>query len=116
MTEITRVATDTSKAVFTIHAVDAQHRPVLRRNLRRREVAAFFGKLPAADIVIEACGASHHWARTLQALGHRVRLIPAHYMKPSSSAARTTPTPTPTPPTPKRSARPQPGPARALFP
>lgn len=82
MTEITRVAIDTSKAVFTIHAVDARDRPVLRRNLRRHEVAAFFGKLSAADIAIEACGASQHWARTLQALGHRVRLIPAQYVKP----------------------------------
>ena len=82
MTEITRVAIDTSKDVFTIHAVDAQDRPVLRRNLRRADMAAFFGKLPPADIAIEACGASHHWARTLQALGHRVRLIPAQYVKP----------------------------------
>ena len=82
MTEITRVAIDTSKSVFTIHAVDAQDRPVLRRNLRRREVEAFFSKLPPVDVAIEACGASHHWGRTLIAMGHRVRLIPPQYVKP----------------------------------
>ena len=82
MTEITRVAIDTSKSVFTIHAVDARDRPVLRRNLRRQDVAGFFSKLPAVDVAIEACGASHHWGRTLQAMGHRVRLIPAQYVKP----------------------------------
>ena len=82
MTEITRVAIDTSKSVFTIHAVDARDRPVLRRNLRRQDVAGFFSKLPPVEVAIEACGASHHWGRTLQAMGHRVRLIPAQYVKP----------------------------------
>jgi transposase len=55
---------------------------LLRRNLRRQDVAAFFAKLAPTDIAIEACGASHHWGRTLQAIGHRVRLIPAQYVKP----------------------------------
>jgi len=82
MPEITRVAVDTSKSVFTIHAVDVRDRPVLRRNLRRAEVVEFFGKLPPVEVAIEACGASHHWGRTLQAMGHRVRLIPAQYVKP----------------------------------
>ncbi len=82
ISEITRVAIDTSKSVFTIHAVDAQSRAVLRRNLRRQDMAGFFGKLAPVDIAIEACGASHHWGRTLQALGHRVRLIPPQYVKP----------------------------------
>jgi len=31
---------------------------------------------------MEACGGSHYWGRTLQAMGHRVRLIPAQYVKP----------------------------------
>ncbi len=31
---------------------------------------------------MEACGASHHWARELQALGHDVVLIPPQYTKP----------------------------------
>src|SRR5277367_4790114 len=82
MDEITRVAIDTSKSVFTLHAVDAQGRVVLRRNLRRQELVAFFTKLPPVEVVMEACGGSHHWARTLQQLGHRARLIPAQYVKP----------------------------------
>ncbi len=82
MSDITRVAIDTSKSVFTIHAVDARDRPVLRRNLRRQDMVAFFKNLPPVEVAIEACGASHHWGRTLQAMGHRVRLIPAQYVKP----------------------------------
>ena len=33
-------------------------------------------------MVLEACGGSHHWGRMLQAMGHRVRLIPPQYVKP----------------------------------
>jgi transposase len=31
---------------------------------------------------IEACSASHHWARELAQLGHDVRMMPARYVKP----------------------------------
>ena len=30
---------------------------------------------------MEACGTAHHWAREVRALGHDVRLMPAHYVK-----------------------------------
>jgi len=82
MVEITRIAVDTSKSVFTVHAVDAQARPVLRRNVRRQDLVTFFAKLAPAEVVMEACGGSHHWGRVLVGLGHRVRLIPAQYVKP----------------------------------
>jgi transposase len=62
--------------------VDAAERVVLRKKLRRREVLAFFAKLPPCRVGMEACGGSHYWARELQALGHRVELIPPQYVKP----------------------------------
>ena len=49
---------------------------VVRRQLKRRYVFGFFKKLPPCLVGIEACAASHHWSRELQALGHTVRLIP----------------------------------------
>jgi len=55
---------------------------VLRNQLRRREVLTFFASLPPCLIGIEACSASHHWARELTALGHQVRMMPARYVKP----------------------------------
>jgi transposase len=82
MTQYKRVGIDTSKAVFTLHAVDQQDRPVLRINLRRAQMIPFFTKLPPTEIAMEACGSSHHWARKLIALGHKVRLIPPQYVKP----------------------------------
>ena len=69
--QYTRVAIDTSKAVFTLHGVDDRGRPVLRTDLRRPKLLSFFARLPATEIVLEACGGSHHWARELGALAMR---------------------------------------------
>ena len=78
---IIRIGLDTSKHVFQIHGVDENEQPVLRRQLRRSEVEKFFAKLAPTRIGIEACGASHHWARVLRSLGHEVVLLPPQYVK-----------------------------------
>jgi transposase len=84
MTEYKRIAIDTSKIVFTLHGIDREDRAVLRKNLHRGQLLAFFRKLPPTVIALEACGASHHWARELTALGHEVRSIPPQYVKPGA--------------------------------
>lgn len=83
-----RISIDTSKHVFTLHGVDAEERVVLRRELRRAQMAGFFAKLAPTEVVLEACGGSHHWGRVLTSLGHRVRLIPAQYVKPFVKRAK----------------------------
>src|SRR5947209_6654708 len=80
--KLKRLGLDTSKAVFTLHGVDHDEKVVLRRNIRRAELEAFFAKLPPTHAALEACGGSHHWGRRLGALGHTVQLIPPHYVKP----------------------------------
>jgi transposase len=80
--EIKRISIDTSKHVFTLHGVDAEERPVIRRELRRSQLSAFFERLPATEVVLEACAGSHHWGRLLSGMGHRVKLIPPQYVKP----------------------------------
>jgi transposase len=82
VTELKLIAMDTSKHVFSLHGVNERGAVVLRRELRRQQLDAFFRKLPPTEIVLEACGSSHHWGRTLAALGHRVRLIAPQYVKP----------------------------------
>lgn len=82
MEQIIRIGMDTSKHVFQLHGVNAAEQPVLRKKLRRSEMMAFFVKLPATVIAIEACGSSHHWARLLGALGHEVKLIAPQLSKP----------------------------------
>ena len=82
MTDITRVGLDTSKSLFQLHGVNAADQPVLRKQLRRSEMIKFFEKLPPAVIALEACGASHHWARLLSSYGHEVKLIAPQLAKP----------------------------------
>lgn len=76
------IGLDISKSIFQVHAEDAEGKVVLQKRLRRSQVEALFAKLAPARIGIEACGSAHHWGRTLRALGHEVRLIPAAYVKP----------------------------------
>ena len=82
MQAIKTIGLDIAKSVFQVHGVDADGQVVIRRKLKRRYVLAFFQKLPTCLIGMEACATSHHWSRELQALGHRVRLMPPAYVKP----------------------------------
>jgi transposase len=82
MQTITTIGLDIAKSVFQVHGVDAQGNIIVRRQLKRRYVLAFFQKLPPCLIGIEACASSHHWSRELQSVGHTVRLMPPAYVKP----------------------------------
>ena len=82
MQTITTIGLDIAKSVFQVHGIDAEGKVILRRQLKRRYVLAFFEKLPPCLVGIEACASSHHWSRELQALGHTVRLMPPAYVKP----------------------------------
>jgi len=82
--KLTRIGVDVAKQVFQVHGVDRHEQPIWRRRLSRdrwlkavQEVAE-----PGCDIGIEACGGAHHWARQLQALGYRVKLIAPQFVKP----------------------------------
>ena len=86
--EVKRISIDTSKHVSTLDGVDERERPVLRRDLRRTQVAGFFAKLAPTEVVLEACAGSHYWGRVLSRLGHRVRLIPPQYVKPFVKRAK----------------------------
>ncbi len=82
MNEAITIGVDIAKSVFQIHAVDAAGEPVVRRQLRRRQVLPLFKKLPPCLIGIEACATSHYWAREITKFGHEVRLMPPRYVKP----------------------------------
>ncbi len=82
MNEVTTIGIDLAKSVFQVHGVDAAGKTVIRKQLRRRQVLAFFRKQSPCLVGLEACATSHHWAREIAALGHEVRLMPPRYVKP----------------------------------
>ena len=82
MQTITTIGLDIAKSVFQVHGVDADGQVVIRRKLKRRYVLAFFQKVRPCLVGMEASATSHYWSRELQALGHRVRLMPPAYVKP----------------------------------
>ncbi len=80
--KVTTIGIDIAKNVFQVHGVDEQGRVVLRKALRRAQMMTFFSNLPPCLIGMEACGSAHYWARVLMGQGHRVKLMPAQYVKP----------------------------------
>ena len=81
---ITRVGVDIAKSVFHVHAVDRHGNLVWQAKLKRNQwVAALTERLaPGAEIGMEACASSHHWAREFNKRGYRVKLIAAQFVKP----------------------------------
>ena len=81
MKEVTTIGLDLAKNVFQVHGVDGSGKVMLRRQLRRSQVLAFFKKLPPCLVGMEACATSHYWAREISKLGHEVRMMPDKYVK-----------------------------------
>jgi transposase len=79
---ISMVGIDTAKSVFHLHGVDAQGKVQLKRKLSRDKLIAFFEQQPRCTVIMEACGAAHHWARVLIGLGFEVKLIASDAVKP----------------------------------
>src|ERR1039458_5921782 len=82
MVKVTTIGLDIAKQVFQVHGADKAGRTVVRRKLRRSEVARFFSEQPPCLVGIEASGSAHYWARVLGGLGHTVRLMAPQFVKP----------------------------------
>lgn len=54
--KITTVGIDLAENVFQVHGIDVHGKAVLKKQLRRDRVAAFFVNLPPCLIGMEACG------------------------------------------------------------
>jgi transposase len=82
MSEVITIGLDIAKHVFQVHGVDGSGTVRIRRRLRRSEILKFFGELKPCLVGMEACATAHYWARSIMALGHRVKLMPPAYVKP----------------------------------
>jgi transposase len=81
MQSVTTSGLDIAKQVFQVHGVDQHQKVLFNRSLKRKEVLAFYERLPPHVIGIEACGSAHYWARELKKLDHTVKLLPPKYVK-----------------------------------
>lgn len=79
--KVSTIGLDIAKSVFQVHGIAASGEVVVRRQLRRGQLLRFFEKLGPCLVGVEACATAHYWAREIAALGHEVRLMPAHYVK-----------------------------------
>ncbi len=80
--KITTLGLDLAKNVFQIHGINELGKPVIKKQLKRNQLAEFFVNLPPCLIGMEACGGAHHWARKLQGFGHTVKLMAPQFVKP----------------------------------
>jgi len=77
----TTIAVDLAKAFFQVSVSKVPGRVSERKRLSRAKFVAFLMQHPPAEVVMEACGSAHFWARTARDLGHQPVLLPAHYTK-----------------------------------
>ena len=82
MSKITTIGLDLAKNVFHVVCCDEHGKVVKKKMLKRFQVLNYFANLPTCLVGMEACASAHHWARQLDTLGHRVKLIPPQYVKP----------------------------------
>src|ERR1700741_376198 len=82
MDNVTRIGVDLAKNVIQLHGVDSAGRVVLKKSISRHKFLDYFANLPSCLVAMEACSASHYWARKLRALGHEARLIAPQFAAP----------------------------------
>ena len=85
----TMIGVDLAKSVFQLHAASMTGELKFRKKLSRQSFLKFMAELPPAAVVMEACGSAHYWAREMIRLGHEVKLIAPHYVKPFVKRQRT---------------------------
>ena len=76
------IGIDIGKEVFHLVGLAADGKIAFRRRIRRLGLKDAFEKLPPCIVAMEACLSAHFVSRTLRALGHEPRIVPAIYVKP----------------------------------
>ena len=81
-TDIATIGIDIGKNTFHLIGLDERGAIVLQSKVSRGQLMRKFANLPRCLVAMEACSGAHFIGRSLAALGHDVRLIPAQYVKP----------------------------------
>ena len=80
--QVTVMGIDLAKNVFQLHGINDEGEVVIRKQLKRHQMLAFFARLPACLIGMESCGGAHYWSRALSELGHCVKIMAPVFVKP----------------------------------
>jgi hypothetical protein len=80
--DVKTLGIDLAKNLFRVHGVDPLGRTVVQRTLRRRQLLLFMAQLKPCLVGMEACGGAHYWAREITKLGHQVKLMNPHFVRP----------------------------------
>lgn len=73
---------DLAKNVFQLHGTDEKGKVVLRKRVKRSELASTVANLSPCLIGIEACGGAHYWSRVFMSMGHKVKMMAPQFVKP----------------------------------
>lgn len=82
MSKITLIGIDLAKNIFRINCMDENGKRLMNKNLHRESIIQFFAPLSECTVAMEACASSHYWGRTIESLGHTVKLIHPRYVAP----------------------------------
>ena len=78
---VATIGIDIGKNTFHLVGLDKRGAIVLRTKVTRNQLERRLANVPCCLVGMEAGCGSHHIARQIRALGHDVRLIPAHYVR-----------------------------------
>src|SRR5262250_3541335 len=81
-TPLASIGIDIGKEVFHVVGFGTDGKIAFRRKIKRLALVETFRRLPPSVVGMEACLSAHFVSRTLRALGHEPRIVPAIYVKP----------------------------------
>ena len=81
MSALTITGIDLAKTKFYLFSINEYGKPTEKLKLTRFQLLHWMAQKPQMTVAMEACGASHHWAREIKKLGHQVVLLPAQHVK-----------------------------------
>ncbi|WP_337961265.1 hypothetical protein [Escherichia albertii] len=81
MSEQKIIGIDLAKTNFYLFSINAHGKPTGKIKLSRNQLLNGLAQQPKMTVAMEACGASHYWAREIRKLDHGVILLPAQHVK-----------------------------------
>src|SRR5690349_11837445 len=81
MKELTTIAVDIAKRIFSMYSVQLQTGEVMSKTLTRKKFEEFMRTQEPCRVVLETGGSAHYWGRWLKGQGHEVGLIAPQHVR-----------------------------------